>query len=190
MASEQRDFYKKVTPSGRSDVDLTREAKRFPELARSFIGVFNKDTLPKLEPNQCAIVNIQASRDGQGRPLNGTHWIAAGKKQNEPWSIDSYGLPPPMEVLDRLGTSNAASNNKTIQSADSSYCGDFSLCACILMNSNPHASAQQVIQRYVNLFDRLDLTQNDRVVENFLKQRAMHSSHHGVPYETYIGGNK
>lgn len=190
MAHESADFYQRVKRDGRSDVDLAHMAKQFPVLQRAFTGVFTKDQVPALKPNECAIVNIQQARDARGRDLPGTHWIAAGKKGFQPWSIDSYGLPPPLEVLRALGAQEVVDNNKTIQAADSSHCGDFALCACLMMSTHPDASAQEVLKKFVAMFDQLDLTKNDRVVSQYLKSHARHVSHHGIPYEMYVAGNK
>ena len=65
----------------------------------SFRGVFLLDTLPK-KPNKkkCGIVNF----DKSGGP--GTHWVAWYKNGKTKIYFDSYGVQPPLEVVEYLGT--------------------------------------------------------------------------------------
>ena len=64
----------------------------------SFRGVFLLDTLPK-KPNkkECGIVNFYKS----GGP--GTHWVAWYKNGKTKIYFDSYGVQPPIEVVEYLG---------------------------------------------------------------------------------------
>ena len=63
-----------------------------------FRGVFLLDTLPK-KPNkkECGIVNF----DKSGGP--GTHWVAWYKNGKTKIYFDSYGVQPPIEVINYLG---------------------------------------------------------------------------------------
>ena len=60
----------------------------------SFSGVFLLDTLPK-KPNkkECGIENF----DKSGGP--GTHWVAWYKNGKTKIYFDSYGVQPPLEVI-------------------------------------------------------------------------------------------
>ena len=64
----------------------------------NFRGVFLLDTLPK-KPNkkECGIVNF----DKSGAP--GTHWVAWYKNGKTKIYFDSYGVQPPIEVINYLG---------------------------------------------------------------------------------------
>ena len=64
----------------------------------SFIGVFLLDTLPE-KPNKkkCGILNFIKS----GGP--GTHWVAWYKNGKTKICFDSYGVQPPIEVIQYLG---------------------------------------------------------------------------------------
>ena len=64
----------------------------------NFRGVFLLDTLPK-KPNkrEYGIVNF----DKSGRP--GIHWVAWHKTGKTKIYFDSYGVQPPIEVINYLG---------------------------------------------------------------------------------------
>ena len=62
-----------------------------------FRGVFLLDTLPrKSNKKECGIVNF----DKSGGP--GTHWVAWYKNGKTKIYFDSYGVQPPLEVIDYL----------------------------------------------------------------------------------------
>ena len=63
-----------------------------------FRGVFLLDTLPKKpSKKECGIVNF----DKSGGP--GTHWVAWYKNGKNKIYFDSYGVQPPIEVINFLG---------------------------------------------------------------------------------------
>ena len=71
---------------------------------KHFRGVFMRDDLPKKKrTKECGIVNLADSLS------DGTHWVcyfnnlpsAAAQEQN--YYFDSYGLPPPLEIVEYLG---------------------------------------------------------------------------------------
>ena len=66
---------------------------------KHFRGVFMRDNLPKKKrTKECGIVNLADSLS------DGTHWVcysAVDPGQN--YYFDSYGLPPPLEIVQYLG---------------------------------------------------------------------------------------
>ena len=60
----------------------------------SFRGVFLLDTLPNKK--ECGIVNFDKSGDP------GTHWVAWYKNGKTKIYFDSYGMQPPIEVVEYL----------------------------------------------------------------------------------------
>tara|TARA_Y100000289_G_scaffold66182_1_gene81853 strand:+ start:2738 stop:3148 length:411 start_codon:yes stop_codon:yes gene_type:complete len=65
---------------------------------KNFKGVFMRDQLPKrCTKNTCGILNLD---DNSG---SGTHWVCWFKKGPIKLYFDSYGLPPPKEILTYLG---------------------------------------------------------------------------------------
>lgn len=177
-------FYKPVPASGRSNFDLINEAKLLPNTSRQLKGVFTKDQMPRLANNECAILNLANSTDKEG-----THWVAAGIHQNQPWYFDSFGLGVPKEIERQLNASSSgiqiARVPKQIQSNQSKLCGDFALGACEAVASTPHGStAANSLQRFVGYMDVPNLANNDYNIEERLKRfRSHHSSSGNIPYE-------
>ena len=105
-----------------SNFELEDAAKRLK--IPSFRGVFLLDTLPK-KPNKkdCGIVNF----DKSGGP--GTHWVAWYKNGKTKIYFDSYGVRPPIEVVEYLG-SPIYYNTDQLQPAGQVFCGH--LCLYVL----------------------------------------------------------
>ena len=93
---------------------------------KHFRGVFMRDSLPKKpRTKECGIVNLADSLS------DGTHWVcyfnnlpsAVDPGQN--YYFDSYGLPPPLEIVEYLGD-NLEYNIYQIQKSDQ-ICGHLCL---------------------------------------------------------------
>ena len=83
----------------------------------SFRGIFLLDTLPKkLNKKECGIVNF----DKSGGP--GTHRVAWYKNGKTKIYFDSYGVPPPIKVVEYLG-SLICYNTDQLQPAVQVFCG-------------------------------------------------------------------
>ena len=87
----------------------------------SFRGVFLLDTLPK-KPNkkECGIVNF----DKSGGP--GTHWVTWCKNGKNKIYFDSYGVQPPIEVIQYLGKP-IRYNTDQVQQAGQVFCSHLRL---------------------------------------------------------------
>ena len=81
-----------------SNFDLVNAVKKLK--IKCFRGVFLLDTLPNT-PNkkECGIVNFDKS--GGDR----THWVAWYKNDKNKIYFDSYGVQPPIEVINYFGKS-------------------------------------------------------------------------------------
>ena len=90
----------------------------------SFRGVFLLNTLPK-KPNkkECGIINFNKS----GGP--GTHWVAWYKNGKTKIYFDSYGVQPPIKVVEYLG-SPIRYNTDQLKPAGQVFCGH--LCVYVL----------------------------------------------------------
>ena len=78
-----------------SNIQLIEAAKKLN--INNFRDVFLRDELPKKpRANECGILNLD---DSSGR---GTHWVGWIKRRNDKLYFDSYGLPPPTELLKYL----------------------------------------------------------------------------------------
>ena len=98
-----------------SNIELEEASRRLK--IPSFRGGFLLDTLPK-KPNkkECGIVNL----DKSGGP--GTHWVAWYKNGKTKIYFDSYGVQPPIEVVEYL-ESPIYYNTDKLQPAGQVFCG-------------------------------------------------------------------
>ena len=105
----------------------------------SFRGVFLLDALPK-KPNkkECGIVNF----DKSGGP--GTHWIAWYKNGKSKIYFDSYGVQPPLEVIQYL-KSPIHYNTNQLQPAGKVFCGH--LCLYVLKELSEGYKFQNILNK-------------------------------------------
>ena len=83
--------------------------------------MFLRDTLPKkLKLNDCGILNLDSSSD------DGTHWLMWFKKGKNKFNCDSYGVQPPIELIDYL-KSPIFYNSERVQQSSEVFCGHLSL---------------------------------------------------------------
>lgn len=92
------------------------------ESKSNFIGVFSKDVLPiKINTNESLILNLDNDNG------SGTHWTCIYNADDSEFVeyFDSYGLPPPLQAVKYMKTSNKqiAYSNSQIQSVNSVLCG-------------------------------------------------------------------
>lgn len=117
-----------------SNLQLLDVAKKLN--IKNMRGVFVRDELPKRPKNvECGILNLC---DSQG---NGTHWTAWIKKDNEKLYFDSFGLAPPVELVEYL-KKPVYYNSERIQPDGEVFCGH--LCLYVLKNCESK-NFQQVI---------------------------------------------
>jgi hypothetical protein len=103
----------------------------------NFRGVYLRDTLPsKPRANECGILNLD---DSSGA---GTHWQLFSKRGKDKICFDSYGLPPPTELLKYLG-GPVYYNSERIQPDNEVFCGH--LCLYVLKKLNDGHEFQKVI---------------------------------------------
>src|SRR6218665_596058 len=122
-----------------TNIQLMDAAKKLN--IKNFRGVFLRDELPKVpREKECGILNLDDSTGG------GTHWVAWIKQANEKIYFDSYGHPPPTEVLKYL-YSPVYYNTERIQPENEVFCGY--LCLYVLKKTSGathlHYSFQDVI---------------------------------------------
>src|ERR1043165_9414173 len=78
-----------------TNIELLDAAKKLN--IPNFKGVFVRDELPnKPRKNECGILNLDDS-NGQG-----SHWCCFSNRGKDKIYFDSYGLPPPTELLKYL----------------------------------------------------------------------------------------
>lgn len=93
-----------------------------------FRGIFMRDALPpNPHPIECGIMNHD-DRDGPG-----THWTCWYKREGLKIYFDSYGLPPPDEMIDYLRP-EIRYNTDEIQRRGDVVCGHFCLYVLKLLS--------------------------------------------------------
>ena len=105
-----------------------------------FRGVFLLDTLPK-KPNkkECGIVNFDKSGG------SGTHWGAWYKNGKSKIYFDSYGVQPPIEVINYLGKL-IHYNTDQVQPVGQVFCGY--LCLYVLKELSQGHQFQNVLNKF------------------------------------------
>lgn len=109
-----------------------------------FNGVFSKDLLPSKLQQGWYIINMEDHDKG-----NGTHWVALNYGREFTEYFDSFGFPPPKEVLRAVGDTNLIRNRKQIQDFNSSACGWYCI-ACVA--SDVGVPSPVHFRRFLNRF--------------------------------------
>lgn len=107
-----------------SNFDLIDAVKKLK--IKNFRGVFLRDELYKSpKKKECGIINLADSEDSEG-----THWVCYFNK----YYFDSYGLPPPLELIDYL-KEPIDHNIYKIQPINTVVCGHLCLYVLAKLNS-------------------------------------------------------
>ena len=67
---------------------------------RNFRGCFMRDELKNLKPCkiECGVLNLNLSNEP------GSHWVCWFKRNNNKYYFNSFGIPPPKELIDYFGS--------------------------------------------------------------------------------------
>ena len=121
-----------------SNFDLEDAVKKLK--IRCFRGVFLLDTLPtKPSKTECGIVNF----DKSGGP--GTHWVAWYKNGKTKIYFDSYGVQPPLEVINYL-ENPIYYNTDQVQPTGQVFCGH--LCSYVLKELSMGHKFQNILNKF------------------------------------------
>ena len=102
-----------------------------------FRGVYLRDELPnKPKRNECGILNLD---DSSG---SGSHWVVFSKNGKDQLYFDSFGLPPPTELLKYL-KGPVYYNSERIQPDNEVFCGH--LCLYMLKKLSDGYEFQELI---------------------------------------------
>ena len=109
-----------------------------------FRGVFFLDTLPR-KPNkkECGIDNFDKSGG------SGTHWVAWYKNGKTKIYFDSYGVQPPLEVINYLGRP-IHYNTDQLQPAGEVFCGH--LCLYVLKELSAGNEFQNILNKFFDIY--------------------------------------
>src|SRR6218665_598 len=123
-----------------TNIQLIDAAKKLN--IQNFLGVFLRDELPKVpREKECGILNLDDSTRG------GTHWVTWIKRGNEKLYFDSYGLPPPKEILKYL-RSPVFYNSERVQPDNKVFCDH--LCLLVLKKTSGTAQLHYSFQDVIN----------------------------------------
>jgi len=118
-----------------SNFDLNEAAKKLK--INHFRVTFVRDELPnKPRLHECGILNTGDSS------TDGYHWICWYKARKTKLSFDSYGLPPPVELIDYL-KNPVYYNSERLQFGNSVFCGH--LCLYVLKKLGDGYNMQDIV---------------------------------------------
>ena len=105
---------------------------------RNFRGCFMRDELKNLKPcnTECGILNLNLSNEP------GSHWVCWFKNSNNKYYFNSFGLPPPKELVDYLGSPILYSTFQ-LQEMNDQNCGKW--CLIVLKNLDEGADYTELI---------------------------------------------
>jgi hypothetical protein len=118
--------------AGLSDQQIKEEVGKFRRFVRRgrtpvstfFKGVMSRDKLP-LHPTPGAyVLNMQGANEGDKK---GTHWVLLIVTRHGSAYFDSYGVAPPLEILDRAPKPLKIMNSRQLQMLSDTSCGWFVL---------------------------------------------------------------
>ena len=127
-----------------------------------FIGVKMRDELPSFQPNtrECGILNLNTHLQ------KGSHWVCWSKRGKERYYFDSFGEPPPAELLYYLKTplelikdlSAIRCNAVAVQHDQSSECGSLYMYLLKQMSrETPYSSIIEFLEMRYNELPTTDL---------------------------------
>jgi len=125
-----------------------------------FNGVFSKDMLKNLK-NGNYIINMENEKDGHG-----SHWVAFTYNNGDITYFDSFGLYPPIEVMQQA-KGEIIYNSKQIQDMGSTACGWY--CIGFIKNSykTPTMNDEAKLKRYINMFSS-SIIKNDSILKRYI----------------------
>lgn len=122
------------------------------------------------------IINLDNEYAVDGSQNSGTHYVALQVSKNnknkiEPCYCDSYGVAPPIEVLNFVGVKHVPYNTKCIQSLLGEICGYFCLAFLYFINKFEHRSGNVYhdCEEFTSLFNDLNTSSEWKANELMLK---------------------
>jgi len=146
-----------------------------------FVGFKDNLAKEKLQYNKSYIINMENEFDDDGKPNDGSHWVALqiNKYPNgkiEPIYFDSYGSQPP-EIVKTFVGQYVPYNKKDIQSLVANFCGWASLAFLHYINAYDRRtrSLYNDVEDFLDLFDDLntsvDWKKNEYILKMFFQSK-------------------
>jgi len=119
-------------------------------------GCYIKDQLPRRLSNGIYIINLNGS----------SHWTALIKNGPNYFYFDSFGMPSPIEVEDRINGPYSWSDID-IQALSSSSCGWFCVAFCrFMVHHHPNDKSYKL---FLHLFNKNNLHKNEAILGGLLR---------------------
>lgn len=117
----------KIPESALSNVDIEKYVKILN--IKNFRGCYMRNELIKLKTKniECGVLNLNLSSE------HGSHWTCWFKMNNNKYYFNSFGLPPPKELIDYLSSPILFSTFQ-LQRLNDQNCGKW--CLLILKKLN------------------------------------------------------
>lgn len=151
-----------------SNVELERYARK---AHIHLVGVFPKDALPATTFQGGYIINMSNDKTSSGIDNQGTHWVALFLNQDlEPFYFDSFGLPPPSEIMLFLSKLHSPLyySRQQIQNETSGYCGLYCLFFLYWMQKHEFLPDSHKLLEFQKLFST-DPEDNLQKLKSYLK---------------------
>lgn len=126
---------------------------------KDFKGVHTKDIIPNIKKGESIIINLDDS-DGDG-----THWVCCFHGDYMEY-FDSFGLPPPENVLKMMKkmNKNCCYSTSQIQEAASSMCGYF--CMYYIKHRKKGEKMYDILYKF-NQLDPIDTGESKDILMDF-----------------------
>jgi hypothetical protein len=123
-----------------SNIDINKYVKILK--INNFRGCYMRDELKNLKSNnvECGILNLNLSNE------SGSHWTCWYKTKTKKYYFNSFGLPPPKELIDYLGSPILYSTFQ-LQGMNDQNCGKW--CLFILKRLNEGSDYIDLILSFV-----------------------------------------
>ena len=138
-------------------------------LRLGLVGVYNKDRLPRKMKSGGYVINLQDSVDEKGVPLPGTHWTAFYIDGNEAVYFDSFGFPPPQQVVRFLKSKKLAINRFQIQNTRSGVCGYYCIYFLWFCQKTRKVNLANRLHLFLSQFSLDDPTKNQSILERRIR---------------------
>ena len=133
------------------------------------VSICMKNEMPTAVKDGCYVINMQSSTQG-----NGTHWVALYVHKSNAFYFDSFGAPPPDEVMPFVKKRKGCHlyyNRWIIQDLKSDACGWYCIAFLIYMHQNRNKDLKEVFNEFSNNFLD-DTSKNDEILKSFFASSA------------------
>lgn len=124
-------------------------------IGSNFVGCFPRNGLPTKLRLGCYVINLDTGL--------GTHWTAAVVDRPNIIYFDSFGFPPPIELINRKGNKCMLYSTHRIQNIQASSCGWY--CIYFLMEFNKKDKVDILLK-----FENNGSSNNETVLEKYVRE--------------------